>query len=1200
MRINSQSNKSFVCALLGAAVVILFFCSVPVVGQSSDENFAVEHTKVTASAVGVKRFEIVSPRQSGITFTNQLTGLEYYKNMVAHNGAGVAVGDVNGDDLADVFLCNIQGDNALYLNQGNFRFKPIKGPQEMKAVISTGAALVDVDGDGDKDLLVNGVKVGTRLFLNDGAGGFELSEVSGLEDSGTTTSMALADVDGDGDLDLYVAHYIDWMHLADPTTRFEYSRRGDKLMVTRVNGESTLKPKWKGRFTVSNTGRVRELPEADRFYLNNGDGTFRDVSNEKRFIIDGESRSLSSLREWGLAVTFRDINNDFLPDLYVCNDFASPDRFWINRGKGKFELTNYNNIRHTSRSSMGVDFTDLNYDGVPDFMLLDMLDPNRDRRLVQLEKEVERSSRLLDWKYVPRFNRNVLMISQGGPLWFDTAYYSGVEASAWSWNVRFLDADLDGDDDMLITNGFAFDTMDIDASLKLKSVQKGVRKDSRSLYELKKLQPRYNSPNQLFRNDGQLRFSESGPAFGFDYNGITYGLGVADFDNDGDLDFITNNLNESPSLYRNTSQEPRIQVRLKGGVGSKVRLRHSNGATVREIFSGGGYLSGDSGEVVFAINISGEKIKDSSLEVEWSGGSVVTRVTDLKANSIYHLKKDASIEKDSRKDLSIDKPMFLQKKDAIAFRHFPNLTKDYDENPFLLKRISATAPPALSRDFDGNGWIDVGFQLPRSGAVQVFLNQDGNQFLPLASQYNNPGGLMENTGWLDGFNVIDSKPSFEKSLNEQISVLEINQSLRLLLRADIDGNGFADAIYITQDSMLDHPAASQVFIYLQNDGVFHRARSWEKSLSEIGRVSSAVCIDIDNDQDADLLVAQEAGSIKLFENRDGAFLDISDSSNLGGHVGLWQGLAVGDFNNDGSIDFVAGNIGRNSPLEPYKENLVYLSRSEEPRISLFALQEKGVLLPIDDMDLFSRVVDRTTLPQSYHEFSNANLSVVLKSFGSMNKTKINCLESSVFLNRAGKFERFALPVEAQWSPTSSINVADFDNDGFEDLLLSQNWYSIRPDLGRLDSSAGMILLGEGQGRFQGISSGRSGLEILGECRNSIIADFNHDGRSDILATQTLGQAQLYLGQSEKRGIRLMFDSKIELAKRLGCSVHLSYSNETSSPSRWLHSGDGVLAQCSSEAVLGFKEWPSSIQIVWSDGEMQTILVRPEIYEYTAQ
>ncbi|MCP4858324.1 MAG: VCBS repeat-containing protein, partial [Fuerstiella sp.] len=214
------------------------------------------------------------------------------------------------------------------------------------------------------------------------------------------------------------------MHLADPTTRFEYSRSGEQWAVTRINGESALKPKWKGRFTVSDTGRVRELPEADRLYLNNADGTFQDVSAEPMFIVNGESRALASFREWGLAVTFRDVNNDLLPDLYVCNDFANPDRFWINQGNGTFELVTHRNIRHTSRSSMGVDFTDLNADGVPDFMLLDMLDPDRARRLVQLEKEIPRSSRLLDWTYVPRFNRNVLMISQGGQQWFDTAYYS--------------------------------------------------------------------------------------------------------------------------------------------------------------------------------------------------------------------------------------------------------------------------------------------------------------------------------------------------------------------------------------------------------------------------------------------------------------------------------------------------------------------------------------------------------------------------------------------------------------------------------------------------------------------------------------------------------------------------------------------------------------------------------------------------------
>ena len=218
MGIGFQINSNSACAWIGLAMAVLCSCSVPVAGQSNQRNL-INHSQVKPSVSGIKRFEIVSSLQSGITFTNRLAGLEYYKNMVAPNGAGVAVGDVNGDDLADIFLCNIQGGNELYLNDGDFRFKSVSGPQEVKDAINTGATLVDVDGDGDNDLLINGVKFGTRLFLNDGAGGFELSQDSGLDISGTTTSMALADVDADGDLDLYVAHYIDWMHLADPTTR---------------------------------------------------------------------------------------------------------------------------------------------------------------------------------------------------------------------------------------------------------------------------------------------------------------------------------------------------------------------------------------------------------------------------------------------------------------------------------------------------------------------------------------------------------------------------------------------------------------------------------------------------------------------------------------------------------------------------------------------------------------------------------------------------------------------------------------------------------------------------------------------------------------------------------------------------------------------------------------------------------------------
>ncbi len=1184
----SRGNYCF-----AVANVILLLFVLPVLCLSNDGDFAKRHN-VVPSPAGAQRFVTIQPGQSGILFTNRLAGLEFYKNMVAHNGAGVAVGDVNGDNMADVYLCNIQGANALYLNQGDFHFKSEPQAAPLQDKMSTGAAIADVDNDGDNDLLVNGIQSGTRLFLNDSRGHFELNENSGLDSSGTTSSLALADIDGDGDLDLYVAHYIDRMYLADPTTRFDYSRKGDQWGVTRINGESALKPRWKDRFTVSNSGRVRELPEADRIYLNNGDGTFRDVSTESMFVVEREVRSLASLREWGLAVTFRDVNNDLLPDIYVCNDFPNPDRFWINQGNSQFKLASHLNIRHTSRSSMGVDFTDLNADGVPDFMLMDMLDPGRARRLVQLDKEVDRSSRLLDWTYVPRFNRNVLMVSQGWQQWFDTAYYSGVEASAWSWNVRFLDADLDGDDDIIVTNGFSFDTMDMDGSLQLKEARKVESRDARSLYETRRLQPLYNSPNKLFRNDGGLMFQESGEEFGFAHDGITYGLGVADFDNDGDLDFITNNLNEAPSLYCNTAQEPRILVRLVGGVGSKVYLHHAGGKTVREKVSGGGYLSDDNGDMVFAANTLGPQ---GVLEVEWRDGSKSTRIERPKLNSIYRVEKQEAVKRVAKHEVSLVKPMFERLVDAISFRHFPRLEKDFDENPFLLRRLSATAPPMLCRDFDGNGWMDVGFQLARNRGVQVFLNQNGRRFKSVASEYNDSGDLMPNAGWISGLMINDGQPTFDGVLNRVIPELKTDQQVRLLLRADINGDSSVDVVMFTQSSLSQHPASSRAIVLLQRAGVFQRSSVWEKSFGELGQVASAVCLDMDGDHDADLLVSREVGSIALFENRGDRFVDVSRSSGLSRFVGLWQGLVVGDFDNDGRIDFAAGNLGRNSSLEPYRKELVHLSRSGEMRLSLFALKREGVLLPIDDMDLFARVVDRSKLPQRYRDFSDTDLTAVLDSFGSIQQRKINCFETSVFLNRGNIFERLELPSVAQWSPTSSINVADFDVDGREDLFLSQNWYSIRPDLGRLDSSAGVILLGQGDGTFKPVTPARSGLAVLGESRNAVVTDFDRDGRSDIMATQTLGQAQLYLGQSRNRGIRINFIDNGIQAKYIGCSVRLIYPNGTGSPRRWFHSGDGVLAQCVLEQVLGFEEWPVSIQCEWSNGTKQTIPVGPEKYDY---
>ena len=273
-------------------------------------------------------------------------------------------------------------------------------------------------------------------------------------------------------------------------------------------------------------------------------------------------------------------------------------------------------------------------------------------------------------------------------------------------------------------------------------------------------------------------------------------------------------------------------------------------------------------------------------------------------------------------------------------------------------------------------------------------------------------------------------------------------------------------------------------VFLNQSGSFRRAVDWEQSLGALGQVTSAVLVDMDEDGDADLLVSRDLGAIGLYHNRGDRFVDVSEAFGMLEFVGLWQGLAVGDFDNDGRVDFAAGNLGRNSPMELYPDGLVHLGRGGKSRLSLYAIKRGSVHLPVDDMDLYANVVDRARLPAMYRQFSDIDLAKVLDSFDGLRRTRLNCFETSVFLNRGGKFERRALPYPAQFSPTSGINVADFDNDGREDLLLSQNLYSLRPDWGRLDSSAGMILLGQGDGRFEPVRAGVSGLAILGDSRNA--------------------------------------------------------------------------------------------------------------------
>ena len=445
-------------------------------------------------------FDLLPPAFTGLSFTNRLFGEMFLTNAVAHNGAGVAASDVDGDGLCDLYFANLQGANRLYRNLGGWKFADITDSAGVGCAgqLSTGAVFADVNGDGHTDLLVNGITAGTRLFVNDGGGRFAEPADAGLTRDNSAMSLALADVDGDGDLDLYVANYIDVIHIADASTRYTLGRRGGGWVVTRVNGQSTFKARFRGRFLATPDGRVKELPEPDCFYLNDGTGKFQKMVFEEGNFTDEDGRPFSAARDWGLAVAFRDVNGDLAPDLYVCNDFSNPDRFWINDGRGRFRAVPRLAVRQTSRSSMGIDFADLNRDGHDDMLVLDMLARQQARRLVHLDKEKPIPIVVGKFDDRPRYNRNALLVSRGDGTWLEAANYAGLEASDWSWAAAFMDVDLDGLEDVLITNGFSFDTMDIDKQKPGHCRPKGPQAVSRRVEAAAQTSPRLAKRQRRF------------------------------------------------------------------------------------------------------------------------------------------------------------------------------------------------------------------------------------------------------------------------------------------------------------------------------------------------------------------------------------------------------------------------------------------------------------------------------------------------------------------------------------------------------------------------------------------------------------------------------------------------------------------------------------------------------------------------------
>jgi len=624
--------------------------------------------KLAVPGSGKTGFKQLKESETGITFTNNLTKDQIARNRVLLNGSGVAVGDVDGDGLPDIFFARLSGPNVLYKNLGNWKFSDITDSAGVACPdqFSGGAAFADIDGDADLDLLVTSLEGPNACFLNNGRGKFtDVTETAGISSKTGASSMTFADIDGDNDLDLYITNY----KKKSAKDIWEPGALLFDFVVEKVGDSHRIAPKYQEHFVLDIRDQwvlFFETGEPDMLFLNDGQGHFETAS--LRFL-DENGNPISELKDWGLMVRFQDMDDDGDPDIYVCNDFESPDRIWINDGQGRFRAMPKLAIRNTSNSSMAVDFSDIDRDGDLDFMVVDMLSLNHRRRMTQKNTEVPLPHPIGEVDNRPQYMKNTLFLNRGDNTYAEIAQFSNIQASEWSWSNLFLDVDLDGFEDMLVATGHYYDAQDQDAIIKansrLKMSAMAATISSRtSIAPLKNdklttifLFPKLELPNIAFRNRGDLTFEEVSRKWGINSVDISHGMALGDLDNDGDLDVVMNRLDNPAGVYRNESTADRIAVRLRGlapntqGIGAKIRVLGGPVPHSKEVISAGTYLSSSDPLSVFAAG----KAKNFTIEVKWRNGNTST-INDVKPNRIYEIYETDTIRPEERIDKQTVEP----------------------------------------------------------------------------------------------------------------------------------------------------------------------------------------------------------------------------------------------------------------------------------------------------------------------------------------------------------------------------------------------------------------------------------------------------------------------------------------------------------------------------------------------------------------
>ncbi|MFM6938480.1 MAG: VCBS repeat-containing protein [Aquirufa sp.] len=1047
----------------------------------------------------VQLFEKLPASKTHIDFTNQIKEtpdfniLDY---LYFYNGGGVASGDINNDGLVDLFFTSNQGKNKLYLNKGNMEFEDITEKAGVGGFSDwkTGVTMADINGDGFLDIYVcavsnfKGMEGSNELYINNGDNTFtEKANEYGLDFTGFSTQAAFFDYDKDGDLDCYLLN-----HAVHNTRSYD-----------RVN-----------------TRMLKDNEAGDYLYRNDG-GKFKDIS--------AESGIYQAAMGYGLGISVADLNNDGWLDIYVSNDFHEDDYYYINQKDGTYKEGIKEHFKHLSRFSMGSDIADINNDGYQDVMTLDMYPE---------DEKVEKSSvgedpldiymYKLQFGYFNQYSRNCLQLNMSGQKFADIAASSGVAATDWSWSTLMADYDGDGLKDIFISNGILRRPNDLDY-LKFvigDSLHYGLPTSHKLDQEAIDLMPSGKVHNYLFQGSKDLRFKDKSKVWGFEEEGISNGSSYADLDNDGDLDLISNNLNEPAGIYENHSRELLknnfVKVKFKGegmntfGIGAKVILKTKEGQQLQQMMPTRGFMSSVEPTLLFGI---GQLSDVDSLIVIWENEKMQI-IKHPKINELLTLdQKNAQMLVKDFQFFTQTKPLFEEVTNTynIPYLHQENTYFDFNRELLVPFKVSIEGPKMAVGDVNGDGLEDFYVGGAKYQAGQLYL-QKPNGFAFSPQQSFKADSLYEDVDALffdaDGdkdldLYVVSGGNEFYDKMPEQFDRLYKNDGKGNFTRdakalpamydnksvvrpCDYDRDGDID-LFVGGRVVGYHYGYSPKSYLLVNNGrgqFADRTQALAPDLREAGMLTEAIWADFDRDGDQDLTVVGDWMPIKSFENRGGKLSLIENG--LEEFTGFWGGLTAGDFDKDGDMDFVVGNLGTNTKLRKQVDGklrmLIKDIDKNDTEEHIISYNRGDDWYPINSKDEMGKQIP-SIISKKYTKYNEFAGNTIEDLFGD-NELKgatermVNTFESVYVENKGkGKFELHFLPALAQVSKVMVLRTEDVDKDGNLDVLLGGNFNGASMYQARYDAFFGLILKGNGKGGFSPMIPTETGFLQDGDVRD---------------------------------------------------------------------------------------------------------------------